>query len=110
MADRHGLCHIAAAVFGPGIAAALIVVHALIVAAVVILGLAVVGLVAFLSWRATRKPSPPCWRRGILIEDSRQQVSAPPQPRAAIEQPGGLHLHGVSAEDVAAIIERSRHE
>jgi hypothetical protein len=34
----------------------------------------------------------------------------PPQQRRAIEQPGQLHLHfhGVTAEDVAAIIERHR--
>ena len=63
--------------------------------------------------RWTRPPPSPRARASAKVGRA-----APPNPQApeltaapTRERPGGLHLHfhGVSAEDVAAIIERHRH-
>jgi hypothetical protein len=98
----------AAAVARPVVHAAVMVVHMVLILAVVILGLCFGGLVSLLIWRwrrpdAARVMSP----HSILV---RAAQLLPPE-RPAIERPPDihLHLHGVTAEDIAAIIER-QHE
>jgi hypothetical protein len=79
-----------------------------LIAAGVILGLAGAGLVALVAVRARRSlaggttrvslPAPPPWR----------SVQHGTEPQPAIERPAEVHLHfhGVTPEDVAAMIAR----
>ena len=95
---------------GPVAAAVGEFVHVLLIVAAVLLGVSAAGLVALLAWR---------WRR-YRPEAARAtyppQVGAGaqplPEPPRAIESGGDLHphLHGISAEEVAAIIERHRRD
>lgn len=98
----------AALVAGPVLAAVAELVRIFLIIAVVFLVLGAAGLVAFIACRV-RHP-----RRSVraaarviapLAPRSARATRPLPEPqREAIGQPGGLHLHGVSAEDVAAIL------
>ena len=97
---------------GPILAAVAELIHILLIVLAVLAGLAVAGVVALAAfhvhgWRAggtagRSLPAPP-WQ---------QAVQAPREPRPAIERPieQHVHFHGLTAEDVAAIIERHRQD
>jgi hypothetical protein len=108
-------------VAGPVTAAVVELVHVLVILAGVIVGVGAVGVGGLLAWRWRRprqdaaRTMPPSFASAKVVR------AAPPPPRErqvpeltstpGRELPGGLHLHfhGVSAEDVAAILERHRH-
>lgn len=100
----------AIAVAGPVGAAVGALLHLLLIAVVVILSLAGVGLAAVIAYRVHR------WRAGGTTPVSlpaptvARAVQAPTQPRPAIERPQEVHVHhhwhGVDAEDVAEILRR----
>ncbi len=85
---------------------------ALIVAGV-ILGLGAAGLVALIAYRVRRDASSRTIRARVVppIPPARPAQPLPPA-RPAIERPPEvhLHLHGVSAADVAAILARHQDE
>jgi hypothetical protein len=92
---------------GRAVAAVGELVHVLLIVVVVIGGVGAAGLVAFITWR---------WRR-TRIDAARAISPLSPEvaraasllgPRPAIERPTEvhLHLHGVSAEDIAAVLAR----
>jgi hypothetical protein len=104
---------LAVALLGPAIAAAVAeLVHLVLIVLAVLAGLAAAGVVALAAFHIHR------WRTGGTVQRSlpappRQRAvqSAPspravqaPEPRPAIEQ--HVHFHGLSAEDVAAILAR----
>jgi hypothetical protein len=99
---------------GPVAAAAGELLHIVMVAAGVILGLGVAVLAAVITWRLRhRRPRTP---QDALAANYRGVVPPPgagasgavtAAQRPALEQPVvHLHLHGVSAEDIAAILAR----
>jgi hypothetical protein len=96
---------------GPVLGAVAEIVYVLLIAAAVIGALAAVALVAFIAYRLRHGRL----RRSVtgaaraLPPVQAAQALPPPQPRA-IERGGELHLHlhGVTPEEVAAIIERHR--
>jgi hypothetical protein len=98
----------AIAVAGPVAAAVVELLHILLIAVVVILSLGAVGLAAVIAFRVHR------WRAGAPARVSLpaptvvRAVQAPREPQPTIERAHEvhLHLHGVTAEDVAAIIAR----
>jgi hypothetical protein len=101
----------AALVAGPVLAAVGELVHILLIAVAIIGSLGAVGLVALIAFRV-RHP-----RRSVegaaraMLAPQRARAAQPlPAPRPAIERPQEvhLHLHGVSAEDIAAAIEQAR--
>jgi len=100
----------AIAVAGPVLAAVAELIHILLIAVAVLAGLAVVSVVAVLAFHVHR------WRAGGTVQRPlpaapwQRAVQAPREPRPAIEQHVHHHWHGISPEDVAAIIERSRRD
>jgi hypothetical protein len=102
----------AIAVAGPVAAAAVELLHILLIAVVVILSLAGVGLAAVIAFRVHR------WRAGgparvsLPAPTAARAVQAPTGPRPAIERPHEvhLHLHGVTAEEIAAILRRQNQQ
>jgi hypothetical protein len=87
------------------------VLHVLVIVAAVIVGVGATSLVGLLVWRwrrlaAARAVPPPA--RGAVYRLRGVARAAPPVPasRPAIEHPTEvhLHLHGVFAEDLAAIL------
>jgi hypothetical protein len=104
---------LAVALLGPVIAAVVAeLVHLVLIVLAVLAGIAGVGVVALAAFHVHR------WRAGGPARVSLpaptvvRAVQAPTEPRPAIERPQEvhLHLHGVTAEDVAAIIERRGRE
>ncbi len=108
---------------GPVVAAVGELVHLALIVAGVIVGVGAIGLVGVLTWRwrrprldAARAMPPLSATVARAAQPLLQPRRALPQARRASElpaalqhePPGGLHLHfhGVSAEDVAAIIAR----
>lgn len=80
----------------------------LILAAAVLLGLAAVDVAAAVAWRVRQqRPETPRVVHQIAPAPW-QAMQTPSEPPPAIEQ--HVHFHGLSAEDVAAIIERGRQE
>jgi hypothetical protein len=89
---------------------------------VVILSLGAVGVAAVIAfhvhrWRAggTAGRSLPAAPLRPAVQGApapRTAVQAPREPRPAIEQPieQHVHFHGLTAEDVAAILERQRQD
>ena len=84
-------------------------VHLLLVVLAIVAGIAGACLVAAGAWRLYR------WRhtdaaRTLAVPPRRVRAARPlPPPQQAIEQRPGelhLHLHGITAEDVAAILDR----
>ena len=105
------------------LSAAAELLHALIIMTAVIVGVGAAGLVGLLTWRwrrtrlaAARAMPPLPSKLARAAQPLPQARRALPQARRATglpaalqnEPPGGLHLHfhGVSAEDVAAILAR----
>jgi len=90
----------AIAVAGPVAAAAVELLHILLIAVAVIGGLAAVGLAAVIAFRVHR------WRAGVPARVSLpaptavRAVQAPTGPRPAIEQHVHHHWHGISPEAV----------
>ena len=98
------------------------VVHVLVIVAGVIVGIGAVCVGGLLAWRWRRprldaaRTAPPAFASAKVVR------AAPPLPqerqapeltaRRERKLPGGLHLHfhGVSAEDLAAIIQRHRRD
>ena len=88
------------------------VVRVVLVTVAVILGAVAIGVVAFAAvsvwrWQANRTTDVT-----LPALTERRPVQDRPEPRA-VEPPAGLHLHlhGITAEDVAAILEqRARDE
>ena len=100
-------------VAGPVVAAVGELVHILLIAVAVIGGLAAVGLVAFIAYRVRRRRSLPVAAR-VLPSPVQARAAQPlPEPRTALGHAPEVHVHhhwhGVSAEDVAAVLDR-RHD
>ena len=101
---------------GPVMAAVSELVYVLMIVVAVTAGIGAVGLVGLLAWRWRRTrltaararlpgavpPLPGVTRAAQPLPEPRRRVLAPPDDTREIH----LHLHGVSAEDVAAILER----
>jgi hypothetical protein len=108
-----GVILILAAVAGPVTAAVGALVHVLLITAALLLGLAGVALVGFIAWRVHRYRHPDGARDTALPPGAARAAQPLPQPRRAaagqapaIEQHIHHHWHGVTPEDVAAIIRR----
>ena len=108
---------LAFAVAGPVAAAAVALLHLLLIVIEVLAGLAVAGVVALAAfhvhrWRAggtSQRPLPaPPWQRAVQGTPAPRAVQAPREQRPAIEQHVHHHWHGISPEDVAAIIARQQ--
>jgi hypothetical protein len=93
---------------GPVLAAVAELLHVFLIMAGVVVGLGAVGLVGLLTWR---------WRRWQKDAARAMPPYAPrmaraaqplPEPPPAIEQ--HVHFHGLSAEDVAAILNRQKED
>jgi hypothetical protein len=100
---------LAVALLGPAIAAAVAeLVHVVLIVLAVLAGIAGAGVVALAAFHVHR------WRAGGTVQRSLPAptvvpaVQAPREPRAAIEQHVHHHWHGVTPEDVAAIIRRQQ--
>jgi hypothetical protein len=95
---------------GPVVAAVGELVHLALIVAGVIVGVGAIGLVGVLTWRWRRPRLDAARARPPLARKLVRAAQPLPGPRPAIERPQEvhLHLHGVSAEDVAAIVERHR--
>jgi hypothetical protein len=104
-----------AAVAGPVVAAVAQIVYVLAIVIAILTGVGVAVLLGFLAWR-WRHPRPYAARAvPAPIQSPRAARPLSPPRRAALPPPAGQvhihhHWHGVSAEEVAAIIEQSRHE
>jgi hypothetical protein len=104
---------LAVALVGPAVAAAVTeLVHALLIAAVVILSLAAVGEVALVAYRlrqarpetprVVHRITPAPWRPGQARSEPRQAIG----PAREVH----LHLHGMPPEQVAALLNRHRQD
>ena len=103
---------VVASIAGPAVAAVTALLRLVLIAAGVILGLALAAVGALVAWRLRQgrahtglgvpPPTPAVLRPA-------ESLSAPQPP--ALERPAELHLHlyGVSAEEVAAILRDRRH-
>ena len=86
----------------------------MLIALAVIGGLAAVTLVAYIAWRVHRSRHPGAARTEALPPGAARaaQPLPPPQQPALPSADGQVHIHhhwhGVTAEDVAAIIEHRR--
>jgi ABC-type uncharacterized transport system permease subunit len=96
------------AVAGPVLAAVAELLDLLLIVAGICLGLAAVGVVAYVAYRVRHRPAIPARAAYPLPRVVQRPVQARSEPRAAIERPQEvhLHLHGVSAEDIAALLSR----
>jgi uncharacterized iron-regulated membrane protein len=104
---------IAAVLLGPAvIGAALALLHALIIAAAICLGVAIPALTGFIVWQLRRRREPPWAVHQVTPAPPRPAQALPAPRRQAIEAPRQLHLHfhGVGAEDVAAIIRQQQED
>jgi hypothetical protein len=108
---------LAVALLGPAIAAAVAeLVHVLLIAAGVVVGVGAAGLVGLLTWRWRRTQADAA--RAMPPLPTKMARAAQPLPKAwpvhalPAESPRELpaevhfHLHGVSAEEIAAILRR----
>jgi hypothetical protein len=98
-------------------------VQVLLIAAAVIVGVGAAGLVGLAAWRWCRTPLGAARARpelhGAMLPlhgeaRAAQPLPAPQRSAAALPPPAGaqevhLHLHGVPAEDIAAIFARDEH-
>ncbi len=94
---------------GPVAASVGELVHVLLVVGAIILGVGAGGLLAFVAYRVRHGGSRRTVRARVvppLPPVAARPVQAHSEPRPAIERSHEvhLHLHGVSAEDVAAIL------
>jgi hypothetical protein len=108
---------LAAKLAGPVLAAVGEVVYVLVVVVAVTAGVGVISLVGLLIWRWRRthkdatRARPPLHGAVVppLHGEARAAQPLPEPLHRAIERPAvQLHFHGVSAEDVAAIIARQQ--
>jgi hypothetical protein len=103
-----GAAALIASVAGPVAAAVAGVIEAVLVVLAVIVGLAVAGGLALVAYRVRGRRAntvPP----GIIhAPPPARPVQARTVPRAIERREVHLHFHGVTAEDVAAIIERQQ--
>jgi hypothetical protein len=93
---------------GPVVATVSEIVYVLMIVVAVLAGVGAAGVVGVVLWR-WRHPRPDAARAAALPPRVARGAPPPPEPqRPAIEQPAELHLHlhGVSAEDVAEILRR----
>ena len=101
-----------ASIAGPVVAAVADLVRVVLITLAVVAGLAVLGGAGLVAWRLRRgRPNAPRVV-GVVTPGLLRPSRAPPAPRHAIEYPRVVHLHfhGVTAEDVAAIIARVSRE
>ncbi len=94
---------------GPVVAALGELLRVALVVAGVLLGLAGAGLVALVAFRVRRaRQKPPRVVHRITLAPPRASHALPESQRPAIEQSAGLHLHlhGVTAKDIAALLAR----
>jgi hypothetical protein len=101
-----------ASIAGPVVHAAVELLRVVLIAAAVILGLAALGGAGLVAWRLRRgrqnaplvvhQVPPVTWRPAESLPVPQRSVAALPAP----ERPAEIHLHfhGVSAEDIAAIL------
>ncbi len=91
----------------PVAAAAISLASIVLWAVAIVAGLAAVGLVAFAiyRWRHPRRELPLRAQATVIRAQPRK---LPEEPQRAIEQHIHHHWHGVSAEDIAAILARRR--
>jgi len=80
--------------------------HALIIMTAVIVGVGAAGLVGLLTWRWHRTRLAAARAMPPLPSKLARAAQPLPQPRPAIERAPKIHLrlHGITAEDVAAIL------
>jgi hypothetical protein len=100
---------LAAAVLGPAVtAAALVLLHLLVIIGAVVLGVAAVGLVAAVAWRlrSTRPGPPQLVDKATAVPPWRSQALPTAPPAIGPAREVHLHLHGVTAEDLAVILQR----
>jgi hypothetical protein len=101
-----------ASIAGPVVHAAVELLRVVLIAAAVILGLAALGGAGLVAWRLRRgrqnaplvvhQVPPVTWRPAESLPVPQRSVAALPAPERPAEI--HLHLHGVSAEDIAAIL------
>ena len=106
----------AASVAGPVVHAVTDLIDAVLIAVAVVVGLARTAGATLVAWRlrhwvphgAPLVPRPRRVHHREAVTSRRGPAALPAADRPAIERPSEihLHLHGVSAEDVAAIIAR----
>jgi hypothetical protein len=104
---------LAAALLGPAIAAAVAeLVHLVLIVVAVFAGIAAAGVAALAAFHVHRWRASGTVQRPLPAPPRQRAVQAPREPRPAIERPieQHVHFHGLTAEDVAAIIERSRQD
>ena len=83
-------------------------VHVLVIVAAILLGVAGAGLVAFITWRCTATAIRGAARAVAPRPSAARAAQPPPEPRAALERVPAchLHLHGMAAEGIAAILRK----
>jgi hypothetical protein len=96
----------ALALAGPILAAVAELVHLVLIVVAVAGGVAAVGLVAFIAFRLRHRATEPARLVYRAHPVAQRRSQALPEPRPAIERPAEvhLHLHGLSAAEIAAII------
>ena len=96
------------AVAGPVLAALAEILHVFLIAAGVIVGVGAASLVGLLAWRWRRTQADAARATPPLPTKVARAAQPLPEPRPAIERAPDvhLHLHGVSAEDIAALLNR----
>jgi hypothetical protein len=102
---------LAAALLGPPAAAAAgELLNIIVIVAAAILGLAAAAVVALVAYRVHRRRAGATARVSLPAPPAPPALRARAEPRPAIERPAEVHLHfhGVSAEEVAAIIEAGK--
>jgi hypothetical protein len=99
---------LAAALLGPAIAAAVAeLLHVLVIVVGVILDLGATSLLAFVAFRVSRGRHDTARLVNRITSAPSRPSTLRSEPLRAIEQRAiHLHFHGVSPEDVAAIIDR----
>ena len=97
---------------GPVLAVVSELLQMVLIAAGITVGIGAAGVVGLLTWRWHRRPTDAARATfphpGAVTPLHGVARAAPPlpQPRPALERPPGvhLHLHGITAEDLAAIL------
>jgi apolipoprotein N-acyltransferase len=105
-----GVIVLAAAVAGPIVAAVTELVRLIVISVIVVVVLAVIGGAALVTLRLRHGP-PRALPPHSLLSAPREQEVTTSQPRALpARQELHIHFHGLSAEDVAAILARQNGE
>jgi hypothetical protein len=101
---------IGAILIGPAVAAAVAeLLHIVLIVVAVLAVVAAAGLAAFVAWRLRHRRRSAPWQVQCITPAPARPSPLRSEPRPAIEAPRQvhLHLHGVSAEDIAAILARN---